>query len=80
MRLPRTLRALAMTREDFWEADSSGMKAKKRQRYDLIESYNIRTVEKLSGHRDAGTTMIYTYALNRGNRGIRGPVDAPAGP
>ena len=28
------------------------------------------------GHRDVSTTMIYTYVLNRGGRGVRSPADA----
>lgn len=33
----------------------------------LIEdSYNIRTVQGLLGHKDVGMTTIYTHVLNRG--------------
>ncbi|MFN7871048.1 MAG: tyrosine-type recombinase/integrase [Cyanobacteriota bacterium] len=32
----------------------------------LEASHDIRTILKLLGHTDVRTTMIYTYALNRG--------------
>ena len=31
--------------------------------------------EKLVGHKDVRTTMIYTHVLNRGGRGVRRPAD-----
>ena len=43
----------------------------------LLESgYDIRTVQELPGHNDVRTTMIYTHVLNRGGRGVKGPVNA----
>jgi integrase len=46
----------------------------------LLESgYDIRTVQELLGHNDVRTTMIYAHVLNRGSRGIKGPVDALRG-
>lgn len=41
---------------------------------------DIRRMEELVGHKDVGTTMIYTYVLNRGGRGVRSPVDTLASP
>jgi len=43
----------------------------------LLESgYDIRTVQELLGHNDVRTTMIYAHVLNRGGRGVKGPVNA----
>jgi integrase len=41
----------------------------------LEDGYDIRTIQKLLGHRDVTTTMIYTHVLNRGGRGVRSPLD-----
>jgi integrase len=42
----------------------------------LLEGgYDTRTVQKLVGHKEVKTTMIYSDVLNRGGRGVGSPVD-----
>jgi len=43
----------------------------------LLEAkYEIRTIQERVGHKDVGTTIIYTHALSRGGRGVQSPLDA----
>jgi site-specific recombinase XerD len=41
----------------------------------LEDGYDIRTIQKLLGHKSVNTTMIYTHVLNRGPAGVRSPID-----
>ena len=41
----------------------------------LDESYVIRTIQELLGHKDVRTTMIRTHVLNRSEHGVRSPLD-----
>ena len=47
-------------------------------RHSFEAGYDIRTIQKLLGHRDVRTTMIYTHVLNRGALGVISPLDAGA--
>ncbi len=41
----------------------------------LEDGYDIRTVQKLMGHKNVKTTEIYTHVLNLGAGAVRSPAD-----
>lgn len=46
----------------------------------LLESgQDIRTIQKLMGHKDVRTTMIYTHVLGLGGHGVPSPLDSITG-
>jgi integrase len=43
----------------------------------MTKGYDVRTVQELLGHTDVATTMPYLHVLNRGELGVRSPLDRP---
>ena len=46
----------------------------------LEDGYDIRTVQKLLGHKNVQTTMVYTHVLTGGQTAVVSPVDRILGP
>jgi integron integrase len=46
----------------------------------LEDGYDIRTVQKLLGHKNLQTTMVYTHVLTGGQTGVVSPADRVFGP
>jgi site-specific recombinase XerD len=41
----------------------------------LERGYDIRTVQELLGHKDVGSTMIYSHVLDKPGIGAKSPLD-----
>jgi site-specific recombinase XerD len=46
----------------------------------LRAGYDVRTVQRLMGHRDVRTTMIYVEAITDTGITMRSPLDRPEAP
>jgi integron integrase len=46
----------------------------------LEDGYDIRTIQKLLGHKSVQTTMIYTHVMTGGQTGVISPADRMLGP
>ncbi len=41
----------------------------------LEDGYDISTIQKILGHSDIRTTMIYTHVARKNRLGLKGPLD-----
>jgi integrase len=41
------------------------------------DGYDVRAAQELLGHKDVGTSMVYTHLLNGGGKGVHSPLGRP---
>lgn len=41
------------------------------------DTYDIRIIQELLGHKNVKRTMVYTHTLNPAPTGVRSPMDLP---